>query len=165
MKKYHFISILIMTSILGESCKKYDEADNYLKGIIDGQPFESSSVTANKKEPIPGSGDDPNLRIIAEWPGHSLKLMLLSEGSVKKGVYNIQPDKMRRVNLVVNNTENYYAGDGGIFGFGQLYGNGVITISEISKRYVKGTFDVTVVDNTRGTSKTITNGEFSIARN
>ena len=45
------------------------------------------------------------------------------------------------------------------------FGSGSITITEISKKYIKGSFEFTAVRNSPSTSRTITNGEFSIARN
>src|SRR5687767_508295 len=88
MKRIHFVILLTVTTMLGASCRKYDESENYVKGMLDGQAFTATSnITANKPTPIPGTGDDPTLRITAQWPSYSIKLMLLHEGTLKKGLY------------------------------------------------------------------------------
>ena len=164
MKKYHILILLTVTALLGESCRKYDESENYLRGILDGQPFEGSSVSANKPERLPGISDDPNLRIVASFPPYILSLMILNEHEIKEGVYNFRSDKDWNASIIANDTENYYAGNAGILSNAIVYGRGSITIKEISKKYVRGSFEFTAVRITPSDSKTVTNGEFSIAR-
>jgi hypothetical protein len=162
MKKYHFITLVIIISFFSFNCRKYDESENYLRGILDGQPFDARSMWANKPEPIPGSGSDGQLRITAEIPGNLLSLRIYQPGIIKEGIYDFIPQEERYA-LLDDNTTIYYAGQAGIYNAPVLVGSGRITITEISKRYVKGTFEATLVHAPNST-KTITNGEFSIVR-
>jgi hypothetical protein len=163
MTKLHFFNFL-MVIFLFSACKKDNESKNYLRGKIDGQAFEcNAGITANKPEPIPGSGDDPTLRITGNWPAYSLKLMLIGEGTIQPGTYNFESNKQRSATLWYNNTDAYYAGNDGVFGTGQLRGSGSITITEISKNHVRGNFEFIAETLPQGTT-TVTNGEFAIER-
>ena len=165
MKKYiGALFLLITTSLFTTSCNKNKDA-SYLRGQLDGEHFEcSSTVRANQPERIPGLGDDPTLRITAEWPSYSLKLVLITGGSIGKGTYPFELGKDRSAQMWQNSTDSYYAGNSCIICPSQLYGSGSITINEITKKYVKGTFEFTAVNSFSSITKTVTNGEFSVGR-
>jgi hypothetical protein len=164
MKKY-FCLTWYATVMLIMSCQKDNETENYVRGQLDGQAFEcNTGMSANKPEPIPGSGSDPTLRITGQWADFSLRLMLLGEGTLQQGTYHFAGDKKRSATLVHNNITTYYAGDPGPFNSGQLVGSGSITIIKISAHVVKGSFAVTVVENPSRNKKTITSGEFWLQR-
>lgn len=166
MNKLSLLILINAIVLLSLGCKKNNDAGSYLRGKIDGQSFESNSgITANKPEPIPGSGDDPTLRLTGNWPSYSLKLMLIGEGKINTGTYTFDASKQRSATLTYNNADIYYAGDDGIFGTGQLHGSGSITITEISKNHVKGSFQFSAILIPQGTIKTVTDGEFLIERN
>jgi hypothetical protein len=82
-----------------QSCKKESDSSftGYLRGKIDGVVFESSGViTANDPEYIPGGPSDPTMRINSSWPGHDIRLMILSESSsIGTGTYPFAADKQR----------------------------------------------------------------------
>jgi Family of unknown function (DUF6252) len=166
LKKLHFCTLIIGLLFLSPGCKKNNDTENYLRGKTDGQSFESNAgITANKPEPIPGAGDDPTLRLTGDWPSYSLKLMLIGEGKIRTGTYTFESSKERSATLSFNTNDAYYAGSQGFFlGGGPLMGSGSITITEVSKKYVKGNFEFTAVDLPQGNTKTVTNGEFSINR-
>ncbi len=166
MKKLPIYTLIVAILFLSPSCKKTNDEKNYVRGMIDGQAFEcTAGITANEPQPIPGSGDDPNLRLTGEWPFYTLKLMLLSERTIKTGTYTFEQSKQRSATLLNNNTDTYYAGPQGPFTPGaQLRGRGSITITEVSKKHVKGNFEFTAVSNVPAATKTVTNGEFSINR-
>lgn len=168
MKKHIlFPLIVVFLALFIPSCSKHNEGENYLKGILDGQPFECNfNITANRPRPIPGrSGDDPNLIITGEWPSYSLKLVLINDGNIKPGIYTFQDGEDRFADLWYNEIDHYFAGSStGGFGNSGLEGSGSITITEISKKHVKGNFEFIAVYTTLA-PKTVTNGEFSINRN
>lgn len=165
MNKLQFFNFLAAI-FLFSSCKKDSQSENYLRGIIDGQNFESNAgISANKPEPIPGSGNDPTLRLTGNWSGYSLSLMLIGEGTISTGTYTFEAGKQRSATLIYNNNDTYYAGTDGFFGTGQLRGSGSITITFVSKDHVRGNFQFTAESVQAGVTKAVTNGEFSIARN
>lgn len=163
MKKLQILRLLIAI-FLFSGCKKDKESENYLRGTIDGQSFEcNGGITANKPEPIPGSGNDPTLRLTGTWPSYSISLMLIGEGTISAGTYTFESGKQRSATLLYNN-DSWYAGPDGFFGSGQLRGSGTITITLVSKDHVRGSFQFSAESVLQGTTKTVTNGEFSIAR-
>ena len=166
MNRLSFFILIMLIFFQHTGCDKNNTSENYLKGTIDGQPFEcTSGISANEPEPIPNSGDDPTLRLTGSWSTYSLKLMLIGEGTITNGTYVFESGKQRSATLMLSTGDSYYAGNDGIFGTGQLRGSGTITITDISKKHVRGNFQFIAVDIVSGTSKTVTNGEFSIDRN
>ncbi|MBL0271509.1 MAG: hypothetical protein IPQ06_00195 [Chitinophagaceae bacterium] len=160
------ISVCILFIFSGCS-KPSDYSSDYIKGKIDGVGFECiKNIKANKPEPIPGQGSDPTLIITGEWSGYSIRLLINSEGtSIGTGTYVFQGGKNRSATIWQNNVDAYYAGNGGFFNSGALYGSGKITILEISNKYIRGTFDfITDVNGVTGTFKTVTDGTFLIKR-
>jgi len=158
--------------ILLINCNKAkDFTSNYLKGKMDGVPFECSFVSANKPMPTPGSGDDPTFIVEGRWPGYYIKLNIFYEGgvpgkSINEGVYTFAADKDRSATIWYNDVDAYYAGNGGGFGVpNYLAGSGRITIDRIDKNYIKGTFEFTTeVNGVTGSSKSVTEGEFYVKR-
>ena len=169
-QKMKFSVIATILLIIFAGCSKpKDFSSSYLKGKIDGVAFEcTANISANKPEPIPGSvrGDDPTIRISGEWMTHSIKLIITSEGtSIHTGKYAFEVGKWRNASLVWSSSETYYAGDGCILCVPQLHGSGSITILEISKNYIKGTFEFITDPFGGSVTKTVTDGEFYINRN
>jgi Family of unknown function (DUF6252) len=162
-----FSAMVACILLLFAGCSKpKDFSDSYLKGKLNGVSFEcNANISANKPEPIPGTGSDPTIRIYGEWPTHSIKLLIIGEGSsITTGSYVFQADKTRTAKLIDNNVD-YYAGNSCTLSPPQLLGRGRITILEISDKYIKGTFEfITEVDSSTGVSKTVTDGEFYIKR-
>ena len=154
------------------NCSKPDDfSSNYLRGNIDGVDFECTNIKSYKPMPIPGSGDDPTLIITGNWPGYALKLNIYGEGggagvSIREGEFVFQADKNRSATIWYNNVDVYYAGNGGGFGVSNyLEGSGKITIHQINKNYIKGSFEFTTgVNGATGFSKTVTNGDFYVKR-
>ena len=155
------------------NCSKPDDfTADYLRGKMDGVDFECTNIRAHKPMPIPGSGDDPTLLITGNWPSNSIKLNIHSEGgagnsaSINEGEYVFQADKNRSAEIWHSNVDVYYAGNGGGLGVPiYLVGSGRITIHQINKNYIKGSFEFTTsVNGTTGFSNTISNGEFYVKR-
>lgn len=170
-QKIKFSVFLAILLVLFAGCSKpKDFSSSYLKGKIDGVAFEcTTNISANKPEPIPGTGggDDPTIRISGEWMTHSIKLVITNEGtSIHPAKYTFETGKWRNANLIWNNSESYYAGDGCIICVSPVHGSGSITILEISKGYIKGTFEFITEPSIGGNVfKTVTDGEFYINRN
>src|SRR5215204_6547661 len=106
----------ILLLLFADCSKPKDFSSSYLKGKIDGAAFEcTANISANKPEPIPGSGggDDPTIRISGDWMTHSIKLIITSEGtSIHSANYIFEAGKWRSASLVWSSSETYYAGDG-----------------------------------------------------
>lgn len=150
------------------SCRKDSgsSANSYLRGKIDGVAFKcTSDITANTPEPISGPAD-PTIRVTGNWLNNSVRLMILSESSsISSGTYSFDASKQRSGTLYIG-SDAYYAGPtgGGFSGLPlTLTGSGSITIAEVSKNYVRGSFHFTSGPN-MGVTKTITEGDFSIKR-
>jgi hypothetical protein len=159
--------------LLFANCSKpKDYSTDYLKGNINGVAFECNNIKANTPMPGPsgsGGGNDPTIIITGEWPMYTLKLNIYGEGSsIATGTYVFQADKHRSATIWYNSVDAYYAGPsgGGFSGLPlSLTGTGKITILEINKKYIKGSFEfVTAVSGVPGLSKTVTGGEFHIKR-
>ena len=166
-KNIYLIFFAFCITLCFSNCKKGNGGNpfaSYVKGKIDGLAFEcSSGITANSPEPTSGTAD-PTIRIIGNWQSNSIKLMLISESaSIVPGIYTFQADKNRSATLYIG-IDAYYAGPNGPFLPSALNGSGNITISEVSNKYVKGTFQFTSEPN-MGIIKTVTDGEFYIKRN
>ena len=148
------------------SCKKENGTGftSYLKGKVDGVSFEcTANIKANKPEQIPPGPEDPTIRLTGEWASNSIQLMLVTETSnITTGTYPLQADKKRSATIYLG-ANGYYAGNSGPFLPPQLHVSGSITITEVSKNYVKGTFQFTTEAN-MGIIKTVTDGEFYIKR-
>jgi hypothetical protein len=165
--KLSVITVCIL--LLFANCSKpKDYSTDYLRGKIDGVAFEcNANIKANTPEPIgSGGGSDPNINITGEWSSYSLHLHLNGDGSsLAAGAYVFQAEKNRSATIWQNGTDSYYAGNGGFFDPIRLHGSGNITILEISKSYIKGSFEfVTSVNGATGLSKNVTDGEFYIKR-
>ena len=172
MKKTVLLACLAIAIIFSfGSCKKNNESSSYIKGSIDGAAFEcTSGIQANKPMPLPSGPSDPSLFIKGIWDGYSIKLLLNEQASgrsLSTGTYTFESGKDGSATIWQNNTESFYAGSSS-FCFGcpiTLSGRGTITISEISKNHVKGSFEfVTGVNMPTSTIKTVTNGEFYVKR-
>ncbi len=169
MKKITHLTFLVSCiTLCFSSCKKDDFSSSYLKGKLDGVPFESNSnITANTPQPGQSGPSDPILNITGDWPGYILKLHIneLTPGNnISAGTYFFESGKTRSATMWENNTL-YYAGSS-TFCFCPiiLHGSGSITISSIDKKYVRGSFQFTSEPN-MGITKTVTDGEFYIKRN
>lgn len=161
------MSVAILLSFV--NCNKSkDSSTDYLKGKMDGVAFEcNANIKANT--PMPGSsggGSDPTIIITGEMSMYSIKLNIYGEGSsIATGTYVFQADKNRSATIWHNNVDAYYAGPSGGFGPVLLIGSGKITILEISKNYIKGSFEfVTAANGAPALPKTVTDGEFYIKR-
>jgi hypothetical protein len=162
------ITVLFLLLSFFSGCSKNNDPQiqSYFKGKLDGVAFEcTSNITANTPEPISGP-PDPTIRITGNWLNNSIKLMLISESSsITTTTYTFQADKNRSATLYIG-SEAYYAGPSGTFMPPALHGSGSITISEVSKNAVKGTFSFTSeISPATGLAKSITDGEFYVKRN
>lgn len=165
MKNIMKLSLVVITCFLislGACKKETDTNSSYLKGKVDGVAFEcNSDIRATT-----GGAGDKTIFFRGDWPSYSIRFFLDGQGSdITAGSYNFQTGIVRNAVLYENN-HGYAAGyfcD--LFSFCVFYGSGKITIQEISKKYIKGTFEfVTDVNGSTGTFKTVTNGEFNIKR-
>ena len=160
---FNFLTVIICIIVCFTGCKKDTEANNYLRGKIDGVSFECVSEIWVTPE---GAGD----KIISfrgDVSPWSVRFYLDGQGSnITAGTYIFQSGVLRNV-ILLNNTGNY--GAGYFCGFGTpctFDGSGKIIILEINKKHIKGTFEfVTSVSPATSTFKTITDGEFYIKRN
>lgn len=151
MKKFIYLILLVFCiALCFSSCKKGDFSSSYLKGKLDGVPFESNSnITANTPQPGPSGPADPILNITGDWPGYILRLHIneLTPGNnISNGTYFFESGKTRSATMWENNNVAYYAGSSNIC-LGcpvLLHGSGSITISSIDKKYVRGAFQFTV---------------------
>jgi hypothetical protein len=163
------VFFLLLCFFSGCSKNKDSNIQSYLKGKLDGVAFEcTSNIRAFKPMPVPGQGDDPTLIVTGDWPMYSLKLNIFGEGSsITTGDYVFRSDKNRSATLWHNGTVAYYAGHSSCLGCpAQLYGSGRITITEISEKILRGTFEfTTATDPVTMISKTVSEGEFYIKRN
>jgi hypothetical protein len=162
------ITVLFLLLSFFSGCSKNNDhqIQSYFKGKLDGVAFEcTSNITANTPEPISGPAD-PTIRVTGNWLNNSIKLMLISESSsIATTTYTFQADKNRSATLYIG-IEGYYAGPSGTFMPSALHGSGSITISEVSKNAVKGTFSFTSeISPATGLAKNITDGEFYVKRN
>jgi hypothetical protein len=162
------ITVLFLLLSFFSGCSKNNDTQiqSYLKGKVDGVVFEcTSNITANTPEPISGP-PDPTIRITGNWLNNSIKLMLISESSsIATTTYTFQADKNRSATIYIG-SEAYYAGPSGLFLPPNLHGSGSVIITEVNKKYVKGTFSFTSEMNPgTGLTKGITDGEFYIKRN
>jgi hypothetical protein len=121
-----------------------------------------TNLSANTPEASGTGVTDPTLRIKGYEPGNGkIELYILSETtSIHTGVYPFTIDKQRS-GVYTTGGIGYYAGPPGFFSPGGMLGSGTITITEVSKRHVSGTFEFT----TSSTAYNITEGSFSIDRN
>jgi hypothetical protein len=112
--------------------------------------------------------DDPVLRITGSFAGYSIKLIIiLTNSDVHTGSYVFASDKNYSGSIITNNPnlDTYYAGPNAPLAPPQLFGSGTITITEISKKHVKGNFDfITATNGATGMFKNISNGTFDINR-
>ena len=166
------LATLCMMTVAINCSKADDFSSNYLRGKINGEPFECTSISANKPMPTPGSGDDPTIIIEGRWPHYYIKLNIYGEGggagsSISEGNYLFQAYRNRSATIWENDVDVYYAGNGGGLGVpAYLAGSGRITIAKIDKNYIKGTFEfITEVNGATTLSKAVTDGEFYIKRN
>lgn len=168
--KYWLCAVLLFFFL--NSCKKNYDSNfiNYIKGKIDGAPFECNAlIHATKASPGLGTIADPTVRISGSIWGQgekSIQLFLNHEtSSITTGTYNFQPDKDRSAFLAEDLTLNYA-------GFCPscpiaFTGTGSITITGITTKYVKGTFAFTTGPNgisNGGAVRVITEGEFHVQR-
>ena len=166
MKKNFVLLILCFSSLLFgpfSACKKDTDNNNYLRGKIDGVPFE---CTSNIWSTSGGSGD----KIIAlngNWSTNSsIYIYLESQGSnITAGSYNFQTGKLYNA-ILYDNNESYSAGSICLYVIPCIFvGSGKINFLEISKKHIKGTFEfVTNLGGTTGLSKSVSDGEFYINR-
>ncbi len=163
MKKNYLLLITASIVFLSSCTKDTVGSSGYLRGKMDGVSFEATGFSANKPEPVNGP-DDPTVRIIGTWGSATIKVFLLSEtSSLHTGEYIFQSDKDRS-GTVVEGNNSYYAGPAGLFMPSTLYGSGKVTITNISKKVIEGSFEFTT-SAYMGVTKTITEGQFSISRN
>jgi hypothetical protein len=166
-KRYFFIAAASLFLLMGCSKDNGSSFNSYLRGKIDGVAFEcTSGITANTPETISGPAD-PTIRITGNWLNNSIRLMIISESSsLASGVYPFDANKNRSGTLYLG-ADAYYAGPtgGGLTGLPlTLKGSGSITITEVSKQYVKGSFQFTSGPN-NSVTKSVTEGDFYVKRN
>ena len=158
------VPFILSAAFFMMSCKKSsDNFTSYIKGKLGGVAFECNSGIWATSE---GAGD----KIISfrgDWPAHSIRFYLDGQGSdIITGSYNFQTGIERNA-VVYENNDGYSAGY--FCGFAvpcTFYGSGRITIVELSKKYIKGSFEfVTGVSPSTLISKTVSEGEFYIKRN
>lgn len=145
------------------ACSKEGETESYLKGKIDGVPFECTrDFWATKKE----LGNN-SITLLGENNQYSFRLILDGLGSgITEGTYVFGDGKTGNA-VVWDVNEPYSAGY-----FPCILtppctyrGSGKITVLQINNKRVKGSFEfVSGVNGSTGLVKTITEGEFDIAR-
>jgi Family of unknown function (DUF6252) len=162
MKKVIFI---LLTAFFLMSCKKgSDDFTSYIKGKLDGVAFEcTSNIWAT-----PGKAGNKIISFRGDWLSNSIRFYLDGQGSnITTGSYNFQTGIERNA-VVYENNDGYSAGYfcGG-FAPCTFYGSGKITIVELSKKYIKGSFEFVAEASPPSTriSKTVSEGEFYIKRN
>ena len=163
MKKNFMLLILCLASLLFgpfSACKKDSEANNYLRGKIDGVSFESTSeIWAT-----PGQSGDKIIAFTGDWSPNSIRFYLDGQGSdITTGSYNFQTGKKYNATLY---QDDWGYGSGYFCGFASpcsFRGSGKITLLEISKKRIKGNFEFVAV-NGAGELKTVSDGEFYIKR-
>ena len=157
-------SIVIACFVLSLSaCKKEtDTSTSYLRGKVDGVAFEcNSDIRATT-----GAAGDATIFFRGDVSPWSFRFYLDGQGSdITAGTYNFQTG-IKHNAVLYQDIHGYAAGyfcD--IFAPCVFYGSGKITIQEINKKYIKGTFEyVTDLSAATGSFKTVTNGEFNIKR-
>jgi len=145
-------------------CKKDSDSSSssYLRGKVDGVAFEcNSDIRATT-----GGAGDKTIFFRGDWPSYSIRFFLDGQGSdITAGSYNFQTGIKCNAVLYQNN-DGYSAGyfcDP--FSACVFYGSGRITILQINKKHIKGTFEfVTSINGATGNLKNITDGDFSIKR-
>ena len=167
MKKNIILYNLFLASLcvcLTISCKKDSGSgfSSYIKGKLNGVSFQTTSnIWAT-----PGDAGNNIISFRGDWPSYSIRFYMEGQGSaITTGSYDFVTGVQRNA-IVYENNDGYSAGY--FFCMGGpciLHGSGRIIISEISKKYIKGTFEfVTDVSPATGTSKSVTDGEFYIKR-
>ena len=145
---------------LFSACKKDLGSNNYLRGKIGGASFEfNSNIWAT-----PGEASDKIIAFRGDGSTNSLRFYLDGQGSnITTGSYNFQTGKIYNAILYENN-DGYSAGYFcGLLSPCRFSGSGKITLFEISKNHIKGTFEF-VANGSTGISKTVSDGEFYIKR-
>lgn len=165
MKKYFLIVILIYSVLLLlTGCKKNDvataEGTYYMKGKLNGTPFDCTYFSVNKPEPVPGYSD-PAIRINAGWQDYNISIMDIYE-DISTGTYVFEAGKYRNATLD-HAGQVAFAGDGCSLCSPHLYGSGRITIQLINAFEIKGTFEFTT-DAYYGSIMTVSDGEFYMKR-
>lgn len=157
-------SIVIACFVLSLSaCKKEtDTSTSYLRGKVDGVAFEcNSDIWATR-----GDAGDKIISFRGNVSPWLFQFYLDGQGSdITAGTYNFQTG-IKHSAVLYQNNDGYAAGYFCSFGSPCVfYGSGKIIIQEISKKYIKGTFEyVTDLSAATGSFKTVTNGEFNIKR-
>ena len=163
------VIIFILLSLVG--CKKDNSPDSsftsYLRGKIDGVAFEcTSNIFASR--PYHETDFSNDVTIKGEWPLYSIHLFVHSGGSnITTGTYVFQSDKIHFAQISNYSAIYYFAGVHSTFysPYSGLIGSGRITITEISYKNIRGTFEfVTDTNYITKLSKTVTDGEFYIKR-
>jgi hypothetical protein len=94
-------------------------------------------------------------------------MIIMLNSEILTGTYFFATGDNYSGSIITNNptSDTYYAGNSGGFPPYYLVGSGSITISEISKKHVKGTFSfITATNGVTGVFKNISNGDFDINR-
>ncbi|HQW44488.1 MAG: DUF6252 family protein [Chitinophagaceae bacterium] len=157
-------SIVIACFVLSLSaCKKdIDTSSSYLKGKVDGVAFDcNSNIWATR-----GDAGDKIISFRGNVSPWSFQFYLDGQGSnITAGTYNFQTG-IEHSAVLYQNSDGYSAGYFCSLGSPCSFrGSGKIIIQEITKKYIKGTFEyVTDVNAATSTFKTVTNGEFNIKR-
>ena len=165
MKRNCMLLILCLASLLFgpfSACKKDTGSNIYLRGKIDGVPFEcTSNIRATS-----GRSGDKNIDLSGYWSTNSsIHIYLDNQGSnITAGSYNFQSGRL--YHAVLNDDDRYIAGSICLYIIPCVFvGSGKINFLEISKKHIKGTFEfVTNLGGTTGVSKTVSDGEFYINR-
>lgn len=158
-----FLPAAISFLLCFTGCKKGStDFVSYIKGKIDGIAFEcNTNIWAT-----PGAAGDNIISFRGDVSPYSIRFYLDGQGSnITTGSYNFQTGIIRNSILYQNNdgySSGYFCGFASPCTF---YGSGNVTITEISKNYIRGTFQFTTdVNGATGLLKTVTNGEFHIKR-
>lgn len=156
-------SLLILV-ITNSSCKKDISSSNYLRGKVDGVGFEcaTSDISATT-----GSAGESTIFISGGWPSYTLRLLMDGQGTdITEGTYTFQTGKKLNAVIWQNNTPYSTGYFCGFFTPCTFSGSGRITILEINKKKIRGTFEFTTgIYAGTGLFKTVTDGDFFIRRN
>ena len=167
VKKSFFVSVIISIGIIFPCCKKNNDSSfqSYIRMALNGTKVECNAhIQANP--PFLGDTTDSFLNISGNWPADAIELEINEPpAATTTGSYTFEPGKWRSATVWIGNNPGYPYGAGGGGLDSNLYGSGRITILEISKDYVMGSFEfTTAIDPATHISQSATDGEFYIKR-
>ena len=161
MRKIIFAAIILHFITIFAGCSKNNDVKNYLRGNIDGVSFECTSDFRATKS----AAGNKTIFFSGNTPVFAFNFYIDGQGNdITSGIYDFVSGVQRNVTLYEGNV-GYSAGFFFCLGPCFLQGSGKIAVQEISKKYIKGTFEfVTAANAATGLFKTVTNGEYYISR-